>query len=142
MILYAESSAVVSWLLGEPDADEVRRLLGESELIVASELTLVECSRVMIRAASTRLLADASAAERQARLSAAAAHWNLLKLDDEVVERARRPFPIEPVRTLDALHLASAVVARNAIPGLALLSLDERLRENGEQLGFRVAPDG
>lgn len=140
MTLYAESSAVLSWLLGESTADEVRRLLGESELVVASELTVVECDRVLIRATGANLLADADAADRQARLAGAASHWNLLELDDEVLERARRSFPVKPIRTLDALHLASALVARRAVPGLALLSLDERIRENGERLGFRIAP--
>jgi len=141
VILYSESSAVVSWLLGESTAEGVRRLMGDSELVVASELTLVECDRVLIRAASSEVLSEADAADRRARLAAAAVHWNLLKLDDEVLERARRPFPLEPIRTLDALHLASALVARAALPDLAILSLDERVRANGERLGFRVAPD-
>jgi predicted nucleic acid-binding protein len=61
-------------------------------------------------------------------------------VDEEVVERARRPFPKEPVRTLDALHLACALVARCAAPGLVLLTLDQRLRENAVRPGFRTAP--
>lgn len=142
MILYAESSAVVSWLLGEPAAESVRRFLGESEVIVASELTLVECDRVLVRATVSELLADAEAARRRARLDQAAARWSLLKVDDEVLERARRPFPLEPVRTLDALHLASALAARAAVAELELLSLDARVRANGERLGFRVLPEG
>jgi hypothetical protein len=28
-------------------------------------------------------------------------------LSDEVLVRAGRPFPVEPIRTLDAIHLAS-----------------------------------
>jgi len=138
--LYAESSAVVSWLLGEPTAEAVRRLLAASELVVASDLTLVECDRVLIRAATTGVLPEADAAERRARLVTAAAHWNVLTIDDDTIERARRPFPSEPIRTLDALHLASALLARSAVPDLTLLSLDDRVRSNGEHLGFRVAP--
>jgi hypothetical protein len=63
-----------------------------------------------------------------------------LRLDLEVIERARRPFPGEPIRTLDALHLASALVARAAVPGLALLTLDAAVREAGRGLGFAVLP--
>jgi uncharacterized protein with PIN domain len=48
--LYAESSAVLAWLLDEPTAPAVRRLLGEAEVIVASDLTLIECDRVLLRA--------------------------------------------------------------------------------------------
>jgi hypothetical protein len=61
-------------------------------------------------------------------------------VSEDVVERARRPFPTEPVRTLDALHLASALVARAAVSELAVLSLDQRVRENAERLGFETVP--
>ena len=45
MTLYAESSAVVSWLLGEPPGDVARRLLASASTVFASELTLLECDR-------------------------------------------------------------------------------------------------
>ncbi len=69
-------------------------------------------------------------------------HWTLLRIGPEVVERARRPFPGLPIRTLDAIHLASLLVARSAIPGLALLSLDTRVRDVAVQLGIKVEPPG
>ena len=50
MILYAESSAVLSWLLGEPAAPVVRRELASAELVLTSELTAVECRRGLVRA--------------------------------------------------------------------------------------------
>lgn len=56
-------------------------------------------------------------------------------------ERARRPFPREPIRTLDAIHLAFALLARSLVPGARLLSLDERLRASGEELGLSVSPE-
>lgn len=57
-----------------------------------------------------------------------------------MIDRATRPFPIEPVRTLDALHLGTALLARSAAPGLRLLTLDQRVRENGQRLGFETLP--
>ena len=47
--LYAESSAVLCWLLDEPRAPEVREALASAELVLASSLTLIECDRVLIR---------------------------------------------------------------------------------------------
>jgi predicted nucleic acid-binding protein len=115
-------------------------MLGEAVLVVASDLTLIECDRTMIRAEATNQLVPAAAAERRAALSRAAAHWRVLRLDGEVVERARRAFPSEPIRTLDAIHLAAALVGRSAVGDLTLLSLDERVRDNGRTLGFEVRP--
>lgn len=140
MNLYAESSAVLAWLLDEPTAAAVRRLLGEAEVIVASDLTLIECDRVLLRAATLKELTEAEAADRRARLIAAAAHWQMLRIAAEVVDRARQPFPGDPIRTLDAIHLASLLVARSAIAGLRLLSLDERVRQAAKGLGVAVEP--
>jgi len=140
MSLYAESSAVLAWLLGDPGSRRARTALAGADLVVASDLTLVECDRVMLRAVALDELAEADAAERRARLNAAATHWHLLRLGPDVLQRARRPFPAEPIRTLDALHLASALVARAAVPGLTFLSLDDRLRASARELGFSVTP--
>ena len=83
---------------------------------------------------------ESTAADRRAHLNAAAAHWHLCRLSLDIVDRARRPFPSEPVRTLDAIHLASALAVRPTVPSMELLSLDDRIRRAGEQLGFRLQP--
>ena len=140
MTLYAESSAVLAWLLGEGRASPVRDLLASAEVVIASNLTLVECDRVLIRATALGDLSEAEAATRRAELNAAAAHWTILRLGSDVVARARQPFMKEPLRTLDALHLASALVARTAVPDVAMLSLDSNVRTNARALGFDLRP--
>ncbi len=140
MSVYAESSAVLSWLLNEESAPEVRRILGAEEIILASDLTLIECDRVLLRAAALGDFTEAEAADRRAHLVAAAAHWHTLRIAPEVVDRARQPFPGEPIRTLDAIHLAAVLVARTAIAGLRLLSLDDRIRRSAERLGLQILP--
>lgn len=141
MNVYAESSAVLAWLLGEPDGPRVREVLVHGELVTASDLTLIECDRVLIRAVGLGAITEAKAADRRAHLNAAAAHWHVWRLTAEVVDRARRPFPMDPIRTLDAIHLASALAVRSVVPGVHLLSLDDRIRRSGEQLGFPLQPE-
>ena len=63
-----------------------------------------------------------------------------MRIEADVIDRARRPFPVEPVRTLDALHLSSALVASAVVTDLGLLSLDERVRAAGRALGLRIVP--
>ena len=141
MSLYAESSAVLAWLLGEEAGARVRQLLTPADIVVASDLTVIECERVLIRAAAVGELTEADAADRRAHLTMAASHWQVLRIGPEIVDRARQPFPGEPIRTLDAIHLASALTARSAVAGLELLSLDDRIRKAGELLGFQVRPE-
>src|ERR1700730_4367699 len=106
----------------------LRELLARADLVMTSDLTLIECDRVLIRATTLGEIVEAAAADRRAHLNGAAAHWQGLRIGNEIVDRARRLFPAEPVRTLDAIHLASVLAARSAVPGLELLSLDDRIR--------------
>lgn len=140
MNVYAESSAILAWLLDEEAGVRAREVLAAAEMVVASDLTLIECHRVLLRAVAVRELTEGDAADRRAFLTAAAAHWHVLVLGPEIVARACQPFPGDPVRTLDAIHLASVLVARSALPGLQLLTLDPRLRAVARQLGLRVLP--
>lgn len=114
--------------------------LAQAELIISSDLTLIECDRVLLRAVTLNELEESDAAHRQARFNAVAARWTLLSLDEEIVERARRRFPAEPIRAVDAIHLASAVVARKAVPDLAVLTLDRRVRTAADVFGFSLLP--
>jgi predicted nucleic acid-binding protein len=138
--IYAESSAVLAWLLGEKAGHRVREVLRRAVLVTASDLTLLECDRVLIRAVTLGEIDEATAGDRRTRLNAAAAHWHLWRITLDIIDRARRPFPAEPVRTLDAIHMASALAVRLAVPGVELLSLDDRIRRCGQQLGFRLQP--
>jgi predicted nucleic acid-binding protein len=140
MSVYAESSAILAWLLDEEAGSDVRQCLAAEEIVLTSDLTLIECDRVLLRAVSSGELTEAEGADRRAHLATAAAHWHVLRIGAEVVDRARQPFPGEPIRTLDVIHLASALVARSAVAGLDVLSLDERIRRAAAQLGLRVRP--
>jgi predicted nucleic acid-binding protein len=138
--VYAESSAVLAWLLDEESGAQIRKVLAAQELVIASDLTLIECDRVLLRASFVGELSEGEGAERRAHLTEVSSHWQILRISPEIVDRARRPFPGEPIRTLDAIHVASALVARAAVPGLKLLSLDERVRRAGREVGLELLP--
>lgn len=140
MRIYAESSAVLAWLLGETGEGRVRQLLAGAEEVLTSVLTLVETDRVLIRAQALEELEEGDVVDRRRVLARASRHWHLVQLHEAILDRARRPFPNEPLRTLDALHLASALVARTAVPDLVVVSLDRRVRKTGLDLGFEVLP--
>jgi predicted nucleic acid-binding protein len=131
---------VLSWLLAENSSGPVLPLLSNADLVIASDLTLIECDRVLIRATTTKRIPEAQVSDRRALLARVSEHWTLFRVDSEIVARARQPFPQEPIRTLDAIHLATAIVARNLVPEIQLLTLDDRLRICGAQLGFEILP--
>jgi len=140
MICYAESSAMLRWLFNEPPGDEVFEHLRRAQKVVCSRLTLVECQRAGRRALSEGRVTEAALADVLAVLAQAAARWAVLEVTREVADRAAARFPVEPVRTLDAIHLASMSLLRESLPSLTVLSTDERVRQNSRQLGFEVLP--
>lgn len=140
-VVYAESSAVLAWLLGEPRQKAVIASLAGADRVVTSALTAIECGRGLVRA---RDAGRASAAEELAALRLldnAVASWNVMDVSDRVATFARAAFPREPVRTHDAVHLATALVFHEAIGSVQMLSLDERVRGNAAALGMGLLPD-
>ena len=65
------------------------------------------------------------------------ARASVVPVSDAVMARAGRPFPVEPVRTLDAMHLATIELIGDR--QLAVLTLDSRVRANAIALGFELA---
>ncbi len=61
-----------------------------------------------------------------------------MSIDEAVVERASEPFPVEPVRSLDAIHLATALEYKKLYPGLEITSQEKRINDNLEPLGLRT----
>ena len=62
----------------------------------------------------------------------------ILDVDRAVLDRVRRRFPVEPIRTLDAVHLATAERLGEAPPLVTIVTRDGRVRENAEALGYTV----
>lgn len=139
--LYAESSAILNLLFGEPGSDRVAEALGQAGRVVVSELTLAETHRTLLCARAAGKLNDEELEQARGELEHAGLGWSLQRLDAETYLRLRRPFPEEPIRTLDALHLAGALAVRREIPEIRLLSLDRRVRAGARALGFEVEPD-
>ena len=138
MTLYAETSAVLRWLFAEDGGEGIRITLAGALKVTTSRLTLIETRRVVRRAEREGRVNAAQAADLLGIFAQAASTWAILEISDDVARRAEEGFPIEPVRTLDAIHLASALLLRQALPDLLVLSADERVRGNARALGFET----
>ena len=141
--IYLESSVVLAWLLGEPGSDWVRQVIDTARLVQTSRLTLVEVERGLVRAVHAGRVSEADARRARSLLTGAAQQWAVLALSEPVCARAGQGFPVEPVRAMDALHLASALQAVGAEADLRMLSHDDRVNRNAEALGIEtVRPPG
>jgi predicted nucleic acid-binding protein len=140
MILYAESSAILAWLLGEPSQSLVLAELRSATRVVSSSLTGVECARGLARAHALGRISAADELAGLRLLDVAESSWDVHDLSELVTRKARSRFPLEPIRTLDALHIATAQVFSEALGELAVLTFDARVRHNALALGMKIVP--
>jgi predicted nucleic acid-binding protein len=123
-VIYLDTSVALAHLLAE---DRTPPATLWSEPLVASRLLQYELwNRVHARGLSR------SHADEVRQLLGRIA---FLELTPTVLARAREPFPA-PVRTLDALHLASADFLRQQGQSLRLASYDARMVDVARRLGI------
>jgi predicted nucleic acid-binding protein len=139
--VYLESSALLAWLFDEPgQAELVRRTVDDAHRVVTSALTLVECQRAIHRGTQVERLSAVESLALQHYLAELASSWLIFALDDSVLDRASARFAGPPIRTLDALHVASALEASLQFGGIELVSLDHRVRACAQAAGLPVTP--
>lgn len=139
--VYIESSAVLAWLLGEPDSKNILAVLNKAEVVVTSVLTLIETERSLIRAEKKKIIRPADRQKLKGLLKKSASRWTRMEITEEVQARAKDPYPIEPVRSLDGIHLATILEFVEIFPELVVLSGDKRLLANLEPLGLKTPID-
>lgn len=134
MNVYLDSSVVLRVALGEPGALRDWSSITDP---VSSELTRIECLRTIDRARIECRLDEPTVSRVRADLLQTIDTFTLIELDGAVKARAAEPFPTL-LRTLDAMHLASALLARERIGGLAFATHDRELGTAARSMGFEV----
>lgn len=137
--VYLESSALLRVLL-EGDL-ELGSRIGRADRLVTSTLTLLECWRSLDLATRTGRVGAAVDAGARGKLSLIEERSILVPIDDELLLEARQRFPVEPVRSLDAIHLASILLWSKGAGPLAVASCDARVRANARAFGCDLLPD-
>jgi predicted nucleic acid-binding protein len=134
VIAYLDTSALLRVVLREPGALDLRSY----DALVSSELIATESARTIDRLRLHGALTLAEAATRQR----AVADWleaiDLVLLRPPVLSRASEPLPT-PLGTLDAIHLATALIWRERMGALpALATHDTALGLAARTFGFEV----
>jgi predicted nucleic acid-binding protein len=111
MIAYVDSSVLLRVALGQPNALPEWR---DIERGVSSALVTTESLRALDRVRLRVNLSDIEVARRRATIFALIDSLELVEIDNSVLDRAAQPMPTE-LGTLDAIHLASAILWKDAL---------------------------
>jgi predicted nucleic acid-binding protein len=134
MVAYLDSSVVLRHiLLGDVT---IRHVL-EYPVVLSSELMEIECRRVLLRCRLQDDLTDETLVEAVRRLDGVLDGVELVELSPAIKRRAMESFPVS-VRTLDALHLATALAIGAATDDgkVIMFSLDRAMNLGASALGM------
>lgn len=123
-MIYLDTSAAAKALIDEADSEIVRRMFAEDTQFVSSKLLAVELHAV----ADRQFIASDAVQELLDRVA-------LVSLDDSLLDDAISMH--SRLRTLDALHLATAVRLKGAIS--SIITFDKELAEAASRNGIPAA---
>jgi predicted nucleic acid-binding protein len=134
---YFDTSALVKRYIDEVGRRQVLQLLRRHEC-VASAVLPVELRSALRRRVTDGTFEVARVPAILKRVAADRAYWTLVRVGPEVLAAAERLVAVHPLRTLDAIHVASAQVfaAGVSASGLMFVSADKRQTEAAAVIGL------
>ena len=139
--MYLDTAILVKLLVREPDSAFYVRSI-EGRIVWSSQVVLTECFSALLRNERERQIGTSHRrrAWAQVERDVAANRLNLITLTSDVLIRANGILgvyhPAIPLRSLDAIHLASAERSQS----WPICSNDGRLRLAAKRLGLPLAP--
>lgn len=132
-MIYMDTSALVKLIVQESESAALRRWLADVEDRdhVTSAVGRVELMRTALRSADAEIVANAKRILDE--------DLDLLAVTDDVIEVAETIGP-ESLRSLDAIHLASASQLGDALT--AVVAYDRRLIEGCRDLDYPIESPG
>jgi predicted nucleic acid-binding protein len=127
--LYLDTSVALRATLERGTTAEIEARIAAAPALVTSRLSLVESARALLRLRQQGSVTEGRLADARRELDALWTRCELWELTPTVCGLACHVAPDRALRTLDALHLATFLVARRRLEGLQLLTADERLED-------------
>ncbi|HVH56931.1 MAG TPA: type II toxin-antitoxin system VapC family toxin [Vicinamibacterales bacterium] len=134
MWAYFDTSALVKRYVNERGRREVLRLLRRHE-VVTSALVTVELRSAFRRRLAEGTLHEQQLAEILKRIDADREFWALIDVSTSVLAAAERLVGSQPLRTLDAIHVASARLFADRIAQPTLVFVTADVRQTAAALG-------
>lgn len=101
-------------------------------------MTFAETARAIIRARVAGRLSSADERSAIRALRVFERRTDVVSVTDAILARVQRPFPAEPIRTLDAVHLATAEIIAESPQLVTIVTRDDRVRENARAFAYSV----
>jgi uncharacterized protein len=134
MIAYVDSSVLLRIVLGQKQR---LKQWASIDRALASALIEVECLRTLDRLRHRAGLSDEALVIRREAVYHLTREMDIVELSPAVLSRASQPLPT-PLRTLDAIHLATALLWHERFSELVMATHDKTLGLAARACGLSV----
>ncbi len=139
-MIYLDTSWLVKLYIDEGDASRVQGAVDEGGPAIVSDLSFVEFHALVERQKREGLLAAETVAEMSSRFRREWVDRARIAVSADVLGKAADLVATHPLRSLDAIHLASALLAAAGSPeGLRFGAADRRLVAAAKAEGLEPA---
>ena len=135
-----DTSALIPLMLDEPESGRMRQLLAEDDSIATAAITPIEIASVLWRRRHAGRLRVDEHHEADVLFAELSARWNEVAYTSLTVETSLDVITRHPLRTLDAMQLAAAIVLIDAPLHIAFVTLDKNLAPAARAEAFTVLP--
>jgi predicted nucleic acid-binding protein len=137
--VYCDTSALAKRYVRETGHTTLRRTLARRR-VVSSAVILVELHSAFANAVRSGRLATMAQPKLWAQIEKDREHWTLLEISADVRQAAQQLIETYPLRSLDAIHVASAkVFAMRLRTQILFVTADTRQLHAAASLGFETA---
>ncbi len=136
--IYIDTSAYLKIFLKEKGSDRVRKLVKENSLLASAILTS-ECFSAFSRRRQGNEINDKTFNRLVNRVKKDLPYIEIVRLTDEVLRKTEEILLHLPVRTLDAVHIASALLFKESTGiDLQFVTSDKRQAESANDKGLKT----
>ena len=141
MNVYVDTSAALKLWIDEPQAEAVRLALEDARQVASSVLIRVEAASTLARLLRERRVSAAHVGVVQAEVDFHLTVIRVLELNEHVIELAAQLCAKHQLKSLDALHLATALILRvlDPVPWV-FMTFDLKLGRAASAEGLTVWP--
>ena len=127
--LYLDTSVALRAVLERSANRTPQSQIEAASILITSRLSLVEAGRSLIRLRVAGQASEEQLADAARELDDLWARCHIWEITAQVCDTAIQVAPSKSLRSLDAIHLATYVLARRQLEGLELLTSDHRLAD-------------
>lgn len=132
--LYVDTSAILRAILESGVSPEIESRVASASILVSSRLSQVEAARALARVRHEGRVPETRLADAARALDDLWARCHIWELTPAVCDLAGMIAPSTALRTLDALHVATFLLARRQLGDIEMLTADTRLRDAVERV--------